>query len=347
MEEPRRFNFGVAGLIVLALTIAFATGFVTQRSVPGASAADPGKPGDVPAATASGGTSGQNGDALASQYADTFTADFAQRLGVDSAKVNSAFSAAANDTIDKLVTDNQITQDEANTAKQKVQGGLSPFLVNAVGALGQGNSGKGKSVEIDENLNQAQQAALQAAAAMLGTTSDQLMQQLQADGKGLAEQAAAHHVDVQSMKNAMLAAGRAKLDSLAHAGTITQTKADEYYRVVTVFVDKVTSSRSDQRDQTYQQVNNDVAVAAWEAAAHDLGLTGGDMKQALGQGKSLTDLAQQHNFDVQKLKSDMLAAGKTKLDSLVHAGTITQAQSDQQYSDLGKWIDSLLNPNRS
>ena len=49
--------------------------------------------------------------------------NFASRLGVDQAKLNSAFNDAVNSTVDQAVTDGIMTQDQANSAKNMVQKG--------------------------------------------------------------------------------------------------------------------------------------------------------------------------------------------------------------------------------
>jgi hypothetical protein len=70
------------------------------------------------------------------------------------------------------------------------------------------------------------------------------------------------------------------------------------------------------------------------AAAKSLNLTDADVSSALQSGQTLADLAKSQNVDVQTLVDAMVAAEKAEIQADVDAGTITQAQADQQIASL-------------
>ena len=70
------------------------------------------------------------------------------------------------------------------------------------------------------------------------------------------------------------------------------------------------------------------------AAAKALGMTEADVTTALQGGQTLAQLAATKNVDVQTLIDAMVAAEKAEIQAKVDAGTITQAQADQQIADL-------------
>jgi hypothetical protein len=63
----------------------------------------------------------------------------------------------------------------------------------------------------------------------------------------------------------------------------------------------------------------------------------------LKDGKSLADVARAQGISVDTLKADLLAQVKTKLDTLVSDGKITQSQADDSYSQTESNIDTIIN----
>lgn len=196
----------------------------------------------------------------------------------------------------------------------------------------------------------AQQAALGAAAAALGLMPAQLKQEF-ASGKTLADLARAKGVAVQQVKDAMLAAGRASLDTSVKNNELTQAEADAYYTDALVpMTDKLTipaaanspaagTPAPDQRKQgldpqTMTPPERAAEQAAWDAAASALGLTRDQLTQRLDAGKSVAVLAQAKGLSIQQVKDRMLAAGRASLDDAVRGGQLTRAQADDTYNGL-------------
>ncbi len=93
-------------------------------------------------------------------------------------------------------------------------------------------------------------------------------------------------------------------------------------------------------------LENQVNDAAFQALAAKLGMGVADVKQALGSGKSVADLAASKNVSVQEIKIAVINAIKPILDQAVRDGTINQQQEDTliqtvQNADLSKPISAL------
>jgi uncharacterized protein YaiL (DUF2058 family) len=72
--------------------------------------------------------------------------------------------------------------------------------------------------------------------------------------------------------------------------------------------------------------------AAFGAAASALGLTPAQLKQELGGGQTLADLARAKGVAAQQVRDAMLAAGRASLDAAVKNNQLTQAEADAYYS---------------
>src|SRR5205823_11537131 len=89
-----------------------------------------------------------------------------------------------------------------------------------------------------------------------------------------------------------------------------------------------------------QQSNPKAAIVA---AMNTLGIPLDEVQRGIESGKSLADVAREHNVDAQRLKTTILNTYKSQLDSAVAAKTITQAQADKQYQAFTQDVDSIIN----
>ena len=198
--------------------------------------------------------------------------------------------------------------------------------------------------EADQQTNP--KAAIVAAMNTLGIPLDEVQSGIDS-GKSLADVARDHNVDAQRLKTTILDAYKSQLDAAVRNGTLTQAQADTQYQAFAQDVDSIINGKgrvgAKSTDRPEIDAPTEVAErAAWNAAPALLGMQAVEMKQALGSGKSLTDLAHSKNVDPQRLHDAMLAAGKAPLDSAVAAKTLTQAQADADYVTLTAWVDGLM-----
>ena len=225
MNRSRKIVLGLLGVVALVLVMGLA---LLGLGRPSASAAPANTTGSASRAAATASPELSKSDEA--QLIDAAVARFAARLGVDQATLNAAFTGAVSDTLDQAVRDGKMTAQQAAEVKTAAaQQGLSGLLAGRGG----GDNGSSRRGETDE----AVLAAWKAAAATLGLEPAQMKQEL--DGKSLAAVAQARGVDVQRLRDAMLAAGKAQLDADVRGGKATKAKADDHYRGLTSWVDSL------------------------------------------------------------------------------------------------------------
>lgn len=276
---------------------------------------------------------------------NAFMTNFTSRLGVDEAKLNSAFTGAVNSTADQAVRDGLVTQAEADKVKGMAQSEGFRGLVTNGFASGEdrapGNPG-------DEYANP--KMALMQTMNSIGVSADDMQRGFQA-GKSLVDLAREHNVDAATLKNKILQNYRSQLDTAVHNGKLTQAQADERYDAFAGQVDDIINGKGngvrvnkDGYNSTIDAPTEAAERAAWNAAPPILGMQAADMKMAMGdEKKSLSDLARSKNVDPQRLHDAMLHTGKAELDKAVADKTLTQAQADTDYRKLTAWVDGLMN----
>ena len=143
-------------------------------------------------------------------YQNFFLDRLARLLGTSRDQLNSALTQARNDTVDQEVKDGKLTQDQA-TQIESQQGighfGFDGFGPGRMGGPGQMGGG----------------ATLDAIASALGMSTQDLQSQLQS-GKTLAELASGKE---QAVKDAIVAAEKARLDQAVQNGRITQEQENQ------------------------------------------------------------------------------------------------------------------------
>jgi lipoate-protein ligase A len=319
-----------AGLVVLAvLGIAGAIALLMQptgqasASNPLAAAATP-----TPAKT-------DQANNKPDQYVAFFSKAFASRLGVDEAKLNEAFAAAISDTADQAVKDNQLTPEQANRAKQNAQKG--GFGMSVAGIF------KQLSAPALDPLGQAEGAAFEAAGGALGLTPDQLKQSL-STGKSISELAQERKVDLQKVKDAMLAGVKTRLDAGVQKGLWSQTEADEAYKNAPAMIDKLINSRpgADHGNKGDLLLNpKTLLIGGLDDVAKLLNLSRAEL-DAKWKLDSLANIAKSQNVEVAQVKDTMFNSFKRQTADGVKAGKLTQAQADEVYSQAADHVDEFI-----
>ena len=72
------------------------------------------------------------------------------------------------------------------------------------------------------------------------------------------------------------------------------------------------------------------------------GITGDELKAALHDGKTVADILAAHGKTSADVKAAVLADAKTRLDTAVSGGKLTQTQADQMLTRLGEAVDKAL-----
>ena len=85
------------------------------------------------------------------------------------------------------------------------------------------------------------------------------------------------------------------------------------------------------------------AVTDASVAAKAIGITEAELDTALQGGQTVAAVAKARNVDVQKVIDALVADAKDELAAAVKAGTITQAQADQESANLTTRITAQVN----
>lgn len=183
----------------------------------------------------------------------------------------------------------------------------------------------------------AEQLPLVVAADTIGITVGELHAELAA-GKSIAQVATENNVDVDTVVDALVAHATERLDTLVAEGRITQAQADA--RLATVrnhITERVNQEGLPQRGPG----GPDQAMPAVIADA--IGITPAELHAELVAGKSIAQVAAEHNVDVDTVIDAMVAHITERLNTLVAEGRITQAQADARLATLRDHLTARVN----
>lgn len=143
----------------------------------------------------------------------------AQKLGIESSKLQGAVTSAANDQIDAEVQSGKLSQQQAEKLKQQIQNGEGPWFNGP--AAGRGPSAKGIA-----GLGFALGKDVSEMASFLGISTDQLKTELGAQGATLATVASNHGKTRDQLKTFITDTAKSRLDQAVSTGKLTQTQED-------------------------------------------------------------------------------------------------------------------------
>lgn len=150
-------------------------------------------------------------------YAQTFVDKLAGILHLTPTQTQDALKQAQLQTVDQMLKDGQITQQQADAMKARI---------NAGQGLGFGFGGRHRGFKGNRALMQSLMTAeLNAAASALHMSAADLQNALKS-GKSLSALETQQNVSDSAVKSAMTNAAKGVLDNAVKAGTITQAQAD-------------------------------------------------------------------------------------------------------------------------
>lgn len=86
-----------------------------------------------------------------------------------------------------------------------------------------------------------------------------------------------------------------------------------------------------------------LVFGALDSAADTIGISRRELIEELRDGKSLAQVAQEHDVSVDALKNAMLQDAKEKLDQAVADGKLTRERADEMFANFQNRIDDLVN----
>ncbi len=201
----------IAAVIAVLVTVGAIGGTVVlAKSNVASSSTTSGMISDQQAATAEQQTA-------ADEQCTQFQNALAQRLNTTPDKLQQAYKDTVKEMIDQAVKNGKLTQQQADSAKQKIdsaQGKCFGFGAHILEAHGKAMA-EGAMLKV----------GFDAAAKALNMTSEQLKSALHS-GKSIADIAKEKNVDLQTVKTAVISAEKAAIDQAVKNGKLTQQQAD-------------------------------------------------------------------------------------------------------------------------
>jgi hypothetical protein len=125
---------------------------------------------------------------------------------------------------------------------------------------------------------------------------------------------------------------------------LTQSQADDIYDALKSHIDDIVDANGKLdfggRGGPHMGFGFGADTAA---AAKYLGLDESALRDKLGNGQSLADVAKAQNKDVQGLEDAIVASQKARLDQAVSDKKVTQSQADDMLAKLKSHVDDLVN----
>jgi ribosomal protein S20 len=298
------------------------------------------------------------GAAGSSNPASDFVGDVAKRLGISQDRLEGAIEEAMVARIDAAVAAGDLTRKEGEALKERVRSGdvppLVPGLVPGVGFGAPGHPGMfvpGRIAGMD---------LLSRAADYLGIDEADLRESLR-DGKSLAELAKAEGKSLDGLKDALRDQIREDVDQAVDDGVVTREEADSLVRKLSAAVDELVEQSGLPALEFGEPGFGPVPLAPPEkgflpgppagaglmrAAADYLGVDEDDIREGLGEGKSLADLAEDRGKSVDGLKRALRDAMREDVDRAVDDGVLTKEQADRLAAKFGAAVDKLVEGGR-
>src|ERR1700675_743398 len=158
-------------------------------------------------------------------YAQTFIDKLAGILHLTPTQTTDALKQAQLQTVDQMLKDGQITQQQADAMKARINAGQGLGAVGGFGRHGGGFGGFGGFKGNGALMQSLTTAELNAAASALHMSTANLQSALRS-GKSLTDLETQQKVSDSAVKTAMQNAAKGVLDNAVKAGTITQAQAD-------------------------------------------------------------------------------------------------------------------------
>lgn len=149
-------------------------------------------------------------------------------------------------------------------------------------------------------------------------------------------------VNVDDLKQAFKDAAKETIDELVAEGKLDADKAEELKSRIDEGKGLFPFGRFGPK-HGHRFGHPGIVFGVLDSAADAMGVSRQDLVNELRDGKSLAQIAQEHNVSVDALKNAMLQDAKAKLDEAVANGDLTQERADEIYAKFQDRIDDLVN----
>ena len=212
-------------------------------------------------------------------------------------------------------------------ASMTVAGLLVAGGVSAAGAAGPGGPGGRGHGGI--------RVAGQAAATTIGVTPQDLRSEVRG-GKTIAQVATEHGVDPNTVVNAVVAAVTQQIDQKAAAGSIDSSRAEQAKQKLPDFANRFVNETKPHRGY---RILKDAA----KAAAKEIGIPEAELKDAIKNGKSIAQVAKDHDKSVDDVVNAIVKAATSDVDQAVKDGKLDSKKADEVKQKLPDRAKKLVN----
>ena len=212
----------------------------------------------------------------------------------------------------------------ATVAGVLVAGGGAAY---AAGPNGQGGRGH-RGIKV----------ASQTAATTIGISPEDLRSQIRS-GKTVAQISDEHGVDPNAVVNAIVVAQTQQIDQKAAAGTIDASRADQAKQKLPDVASRFVNGTKPRRGHR-------VLKDAVQAAAKEIGVSDAVLKRALEDGKSIAQVAKEHDRSAGDVVDAMVKAARGDIDQAVKDGKLDANRAKELESNLPDRMKQLVNRER-
>jgi alkylated DNA nucleotide flippase Atl1 len=177
---------------------------------------------------------------------------------------------------------------------------------------------------------------LDAAAEALNLSVEDLREQLR-DGRTLAQVAQEQNVDVQRVIDAMVAAATERIDEEVQEGDLTAEEGNERKANLEERITRLVNEGPQRGGPGHRR------GPKLDAAAEALNLSVEDLRQQLRDGRTLAQVAQEQNVDVQTVIDAMVADATARIDQKVQEGELSAEEANEHKAELEERITRLVN----
>jgi ribosomal protein S20 len=204
---------------------------------------------------------------------------------------------------------------------------------------GSGGSGASGGAAQQGRRGHGARLALRTAATTIGLSPQDLAGQIRG-GKTVAAVATEHSVDPGSVVNAVVAALTQRIDQAAAQGKIDANRADQAKQKLPNVANRfVNETKSKQGHGGRRAILKDAA----NAAAKEIGVSVADLKQARKDGKSIAQVAKDHNKSVDDVVNAVVKQATSDIDQAVKDGKLDSKKADQIKQKLPDRAKTLVN----
>ncbi len=174
-------------------------------------------------------------------------------------------------------------------------------------------------------------------ATTIGVSPQDLAGQIRG-GKTVAAVATEHNVDPAGVVNAVVAALTQQIDQAAAQGKIDGNRADQAKQKLPDFANRFVNET-----KSNQGRGRAVLKDAANAAAKEIGVSVADLKQARKDGKSIAQVAKDHNKSVDDVVNAIVKQATSHVDQAVKDGKLDPKKADQIKQKLPDRAKQLVN----